>query len=157
MDYYLTLKFLHVIAAVIVAGTGTGIAFFMFMAYRSDNPTVIQITANHVIIGDWLFTTPAVITQITTGVLLMNFQGYSFSSPWFMWVLTLILVIGACWLPVLRIQYRLRDLANESVIAEKTLPEFKRLMRWWIALGFPAFIAILIIFYLMVFKPISVV
>ncbi|QDO99934.1 DUF2269 family protein [Thalassotalea sp. PS06] len=157
MDYYLTLKFLHIIAAAIVAGTGTGIAFFMFMAYRSDNPTVIQITANHVIIGDWLFTTPAVITQITTGVLLMKLQGYSFSSPWFMWVLTLILVIGACWLPVLRIQYRLRELATESVIAEKTLPEFKRLMRWWIALGFPAFIAILIIFYLMVFKPVSVV
>jgi len=157
MDYYLTLKFLHIIAAVIVAGTGTGIAFFMFMASRSDNPTVIQITANHVIIGDWLFTTPAVITQITTGVLLMNLQGYSFSSPWFMWVLTLILVIGACWLPVLRIQYRLRDLATESVVAEKTLPEFKKLMRWWIALGLPAFVAILIIFYLMVFKPVSVV
>ncbi|TLU65693.1 DUF2269 domain-containing protein [Thalassotalea litorea] len=157
MDYYLTLKFLHIVAAVIVAGTGTGIAFFMFMAYRSDNPIVIQITANHVIIGDWLFTTPAVITQITTGVLLMKLQGYSFSSPWFIWILTLILIIAACWLPVLRIQYRLRDLATESVIAEKTLPEFKKLMRWWIALGFPAFIAIVIIFYLMVFKPVSVI
>ncbi|NRB42086.1 MAG: DUF2269 family protein, partial [Pseudomonadales bacterium] len=34
MDSYLLLKMLHILAAVVVAGTGTGIAFFMWMAWR---------------------------------------------------------------------------------------------------------------------------
>ena len=32
LDNYLLLKMIHILSAVIIAGTGTGIAFFMFMA-----------------------------------------------------------------------------------------------------------------------------
>ncbi|GHF92129.1 DUF2269 family protein [Thalassotalea marina] len=156
MEYYLTLKLIHILAAVVVTGTGAGIAFFMFMVNRSNNPQAIYITAQHVILGDWLFTTPAVITQVTTGVLLMNLQGYSFNSPWFYWVIGLFAFIGVCWLPVLCIQYRLRALAKVSVDSNKVVPEFKSLMRTWTLLGIPAFIAILAIFWLMVFKPFPV-
>jgi len=156
MEYYLTLKLIHILAAVVVTGTGVGIAFFMFMANRSNNTQAIYVTAQHVILGDWIFTTPAVITQITTGILLMNLQGYSYSSPWFYWVIGLFVFIGICWLPVLKIQYRLRSLAKVSVESNKISPEFKSLMKTWTLLGIPAFIAILAIFWLMVFKPFPV-
>ena len=153
MEHYLIFKLIHILAAVVVTGTGAGIAFFMFMANRSNNPQAIYVTAQHVILGDWVFTTPAVITQIITGVYLMNMQGYSFSAPWFYWVMGLFTFIGACWIPVLRIQYKLRELAKLSVDAKNVTPEFKSLMRTWTLLGIPAFIAILGIFWLMVFKP----
>jgi uncharacterized membrane protein len=156
MEYYLILKLIHILASVVVTGTGAGIAFFMFMANRSNNPQAIYITAKHVILGDWIFTTPAVITQIVTGILLMNIQGYSFSAPWFYWVVGLFAFIGICWLPVLRIQYKLRELAKISVDSNQVRPEFKTLMRTWTLLGIPAFIAILAIFWLMVFKPFPV-
>jgi len=156
MEYYLILKLIHILAAVVVTGTGAGIAFFMFMANRSNNPQAIYITAKHVILGDWIFTTPAVITQIITGVLLMNMQGYSFSAPWFYWVIGLFSFIGVCWLPVLRIQYKLRELAKISVDSKQVTPEFKSLMKTWTLLGIPAFIAILGVFWLMVFKPFAI-
>ena len=156
MEYYLILKLIHILAAVVVTGTGAGIAFFMFMANRSNNPQAIYITAKHVILGDWIFTTPAVITQIVTGILLMNIQGYSFSAPWFYWVVGLFAFIGICLLPVLRIQYKLRELAKISVDSNQVTPEFKSLMKTWTLLGIPAFTAIIGIFWLMVFKPFPV-
>ncbi len=157
MEHYLIFKLIHILAAVVVTGTGAGIAFFMFMANRSNNPQAIYVTTQHVIIGDWVFTAPAVITQIITGVYLMNIQGYSFSAPWFYWVMGLFIFIGVCWLPVLRIQYKLRELAKVSVDSNQVTPEFKSLMNRWILLGIPAFTAILAIFWLMVFKPFPVV
>lgn len=156
MEHYLLLKLIHILAAVVVTGTGAGIAFFMFMANRSNNPQAIYITTKHVILGDWLFTTPAVITQIVTGILLMNMQGYSFSAPWFYWVMGLFSFIGLCWIPVLRIQYKLREVAQICVDSNEVTPEFKSLMQRWTLLGVPAFIAILGIFWLMVFKPFPV-
>lgn len=156
MEHYLVIKLIHILAAVVVTGTGAGIAFFMFMANRSNNPRAIYITAKHVILGDWIFTTPAVITQIITGILLMNMQGYSFSAPWFYWVIGLFSFIGLCWLPVLRIQYKLRELAKISVDSNQVTPEFKSLMKTWALLGIPAFTAIIAIFWLMVFKPFPV-
>ena len=136
-----------------VTGTGAGIAFFMFMANRSNNPQAIYVTAKTVILGDWIFTTPAIITQVITGLMLMNKLNYSFFSTWFYWVSGLFIFIGICWLPVLRIQYRLKELAASSLESNKINPEFKRLMTVWTLLGIPAFVAILVIFWLMVFKP----
>lgn len=153
MDSYLLIKLIHILAAVVVMGTGAGIAFFMLMAYRSNNPQAIAITTRHVILGDWLFTTPAVITQLATGLWLMHRLGYPFQSLWFAAVAGLFVLIGLCWLPVLRIQYRLHALATESVADNRISPEFTRLMRQWVALGIPAFVAILAILWLMVFKP----
>ncbi len=153
MDNYLWLKLIHILAAVIVAGTGTGIAFFMFMANRSNNAQAIYITARHVILGDWIFTTPAVIIQFITGIFLMRLLGYSFSSPWFYWVISLFIFVGICWIPVLRIQYRLYELSKSGLVTNEVTPEFKILMRTWTLMGIPAFSAILVIFWIMVFKP----
>jgi uncharacterized membrane protein len=157
MDSYLVLKLLHILSAVVLAGTGTGIAFFMFMANRSANVDAIVVTVRHVVLADWLFTAPAVVVQFVTGVLLMMKLGFSFSSPWFLAVISLFVFIGACWIPVVVIQYKLKQLAEASKGREEVTPEFKRLMRWWTLLGIPAFTAILVIFLLMVFKPLAVV
>ena len=157
MDSYLVLKFLHILSAVVVVGTGAGIAFFMYMANRSNNSQAISVTAKHVILGDWVFTMPAVVMQLVTGLLLMNKLGYSYSSTWFYWVISLFVFIGICWLPVIRIQYRLHDLAIVAIEKDEITVEFKQLMRLWTLLGIPALVATLIIFWLMVFKPFSVV
>ncbi|KZN65909.1 hypothetical protein N473_10095 [Pseudoalteromonas luteoviolacea CPMOR-1] len=157
MEPYFIAKFIHILAAIVVMGTGAGIAFFMFMANRSNNPQAIYITTRHVVLGDWFFTTPAVIIQIVSGLYLMHLLGYSFQSPWFLTVAGLFTFIGLCWLPVLKIQYRLRALAAIDQEQGEVSVEFKHLMRRWTLLGIPAFAAILILLALMVFKPLSVV
>lgn len=157
MDSYALLKLLHILAAVVVAGTGTGIAFFMLMAYRSKNVQAIAVTTRHVVLADWLFTAPAVVIQLITGLLLMKTLGYSYTSQWFFTVIGLFILVGLCWVPVLVLQYRLRafSLAAES---DNVLPDqFGKYMTRWITLGIPAFIFILVIFWLMVFKPLPVV
>ncbi|ARU59535.1 integral membrane protein [Oleiphilus messinensis] len=156
-EYYLTIKMIHILAAVVVAGTGTGIAFFMFMATKSNNIQAIAVTTKHVVLADWLFTFPAVIVQFVTGMMLVNVLQYSYTAPWLLAVISLFVFIGACWLPVVYLQYRLKAYADQAM-AEGALSEgFKKTMRLWTALGIPAFLAILIIFVLMVFKPLAVV
>ena len=156
MTSYLLLKMLHILSAIVVMGTGAGIAFFMFMANRSSNVAAIAVTARHVVLADWLFTTPAVVMQLVTGILLMQTLGYSFSGMWFLTVISLFLFIGLCWLPVVAIQYRLRGLAERALASGIIEPEFKKMMRLWTALGVPAFMAIIAILWLMVFKPLPV-
>lgn len=156
MDSYLALKLIHILAATVVAGTGAGIAFFMLMAGRSGDLRAILTTSRHVVLGDWLFTAPAVVIQLVTGLLLMEELGYAYASPWFLAVMGLFAFIGLCWLPVLRIQYRLHRTARESLEQGNLREEFTRLMRIWTWLGIPAFAAILVLFWLMVVKPLPV-
>lgn len=157
MDNYLLLKLIHILSAVVVAGTGMGIAFFMFMANRSSNVEAIAITTRHVVLADWIFTAPAIIVQFVSGILLMIKLGYSFNSMWFALVITLFVFIGVCWIPVVLIQYKLKALADSSLNTGVLDPGFRRMMRIWTVLGFPAFASILVIFWLMVFKPFPVV
>ncbi|TQV85417.1 DUF2269 family protein [Aliikangiella coralliicola] len=156
MDSYLTVKLIHIIAAVVVAGTGSGIAFFMLMAVKSKEPQVIRVICRHVVLADWLFTAPAVVIQLISGLYLMELLGYSFTSPWFAAVISLFIFIGICWLPVIIIQYKLRKLSAEKSFRLDSSLKFQQLFKRWIFLGIPAFTAILILFWLMVFKPLAV-
>jgi len=137
----------------VLVGTGAGIAFFILMAARSRNALLIASTARHVVLADWLFTTPAVLTQFVTGIWLMELNGYSYSSVWFLLVVSLFILIGLCWVPVVFMQYRLHALAKTTLEGGELPMEFSQLFRRWVALGVPAFIAILGLVYLMVFKP----
>ncbi|RYY73104.1 MAG: DUF2269 domain-containing protein [Gammaproteobacteria bacterium] len=157
MDNYLLIKYLHILSAFILAGTGVGIAFFMWMATRTKNISVIVITAKHVILADWIFTAPAILVQFITGSLLMEKLQYSFESPWFMSVFSLFVFVGFCWVPVIVLQYRLKKLAIEAEAIGILGGNFYRVLKYWVALGIPAFIGILIIVWLMVFKPLDVV
>lgn len=157
LSSYLVLKFLHILASTLLFGTGLGIAFFMFMAVRSRDVRVMFVTAKHVVLADWLFTTPAVVVQFVTGVLLMQQLGFSFSSVWFLVVFSLFIFVGVCWVPVVFIQVRMKNLLAECVEVGSLSEGFLRLMRWWVGLGIPAFVCVIALFYLMVFKPLSVV
>jgi len=154
MTLYFALKFLHVIGAAALLGTGAGIAFFMLLAHRTGNAATVAGVARIVVIADFLFTATAVVAQPITGVLLARIVGYSLLDGWILWSIVLYLVTGAFWLPVVWMQLRMRDLAAAAAREAKPLPaEYRRLFRLWFALGFPAFAAVLGVFWLMIVKP----
>jgi uncharacterized membrane protein len=151
---YLVLKYLHIIGATLLFGTGLGIAFFLFVAIRSKDVALIAGTLRIVVIADFTFTAPAVVAQLVTGGLLAMTLGLPLTEPWIAGSLALYVVVGACWLPVVAIQIRMRRLADAAVKDGAPLPaEFQRLYRIWFTLGWPAFIGVLGIIALMIFKP----
>ncbi len=154
MDYEPLLRWLHVIGAAALLGTGAGIAFFMLMAVRTRSPQLIASVAQFVVIADTLFTTTAVIAQPVTGFLLARTIGWPLSEGWLQLSLMLYAVTGLFWLPVVWIQIRLRDIARQAVADDKPLPAgFDRLFRIWFAAGIPAFAAVLAILWLMLNRP----
>lgn len=148
------LRWLHVIGATVLLGTGAGIAFFMLMAHRTRDPHLIAHVAGTVVIADTIFTLTAVIAQPFTGVLLANELGWPLTEGWIVLSLILYVVTGLFWLPVVWIQIQLRDLARVAAHAMTDLPaRYDRLFAIWFACGFPAFAAVLGILWLMVTKP----
>jgi uncharacterized membrane protein len=151
---YFVLKYLHLIGASVLLGTGAGIAFFMLMAHLSKNTAVIAGVAGIVVVADFLFTATAVVLQPVTGVLLAWEAGHSLTDGWIMLSVALYLLVGAFWLPVVWMQMKMRDLARDAVAQGAPLPErYHRLFWTWFAFGFPAFGAVLVIFWLMMTRP----
>lgn len=154
MDVELVLRWLHVIGATVLLGTGAGIAFFMLMAHRTRDAAIIAHTATTVVIADFLFTTTAVIVQPITGVLLAWQIGWELTEGWIVLSIGLYLITGLFWLPVVWIQMRLRDLAKAAASARTHLPaQYDRLFWIWFACGIPAFLAVLTILWLMLERP----
>jgi uncharacterized membrane protein len=154
MTEILVLKLIHVLGAAVLFGTGLGIAFFMWAANRSGDAAAIASTARIVVAADAIFTAGAVVAQPVSGALLADRMGYALSEPWIVASLALYGVVGLCWLPVLRIQLRLRDLAAAAAAGGTALPaEYQRQFRLWFALGWPAFLGVIAIFVLMLWKP----
>ena len=136
MTTYLVLKWLHILGAVVLLGTGTGIAFFMLAAHRSGNAAHVALTAATVVRADVVFTATAVLAQPITGALLIAHVGYDWRSPWILGSLGLYVLVGAFWLPVVWMQVRLRDLAATAAAAGAPLPDpYRRLFRLWFLFG----------------------
>ena len=148
MNAHLWIKLAHILSATILFGTGMGTAFFMLKAFLSRSEEAMRVTTQTVVMADWLFTTPAVIVQLLTGVWLTSRLGISFDSSWFVAVISLYVFVGLCWIPVVWIQIRIKNL----IAAGHPRIAYQNLMRAWIALGVPAFTAVVVIFYLMVSK-----
>ncbi|WP_298849932.1 DUF2269 domain-containing protein [uncultured Ruegeria sp.] len=154
MDPDLILRWLHVIGACVLLGTGAGIAFFMLMAHRSKDPRVIAHTAGIVVLADLLFTTTAVILQPITGAWLAWRIGWSLSEGWIALSLALYGLTGLFWLPVVWVQIRLRNYAKTAAEQGAPLPaNYYRLFRFWFACGLPAFLVVLTILWLMIARP----
>lgn len=154
MTLYLALKFLHVIGASVLLGTGAGIAFFMLMAHLSGNAAGIASVARIVVIADFVFTATAVVAQPITGVALAYTVGYPLSEGWIVLSIILYMVTGLFWLPVVWMQMELRRLADAAAGSGKPLPpRYHRLFWLWFAFGFPAFGAVVAIFWLMIARP----
>ena len=154
MDGYVLLKYVHVIGATLLFGTGLGTAFHGWMAHRSGGRSAIAVVGRSVVLADWLFTAPAVVVQPATGVAMACCAGIPLTSGWLLLSVALYLLVGACWLPVVWLQIRMQALAEAAVRVGGPLPpRYFAYGRLWFALGWPAFIAVLAIFYLMIVKP----
>lgn len=150
---YLTLKYLHILSMMLLFGTGLGSAFYKWMADRSGNLPHIAVTNRHVVLADWLFTTPTVIFQPISGLWMVHLLGLPLSTPWVAISLGLFVFAGLCWLPVVGLQIRMRNLAEAALMSQTTLPaQYWRYARLWFWLGVPAFTAMLLVVLLMVFK-----
>jgi uncharacterized membrane protein len=150
---YLWIKWMHIISSTVLFGMGAGIAFFFLRAQRTGEVRVIAAVAREVVRADAVFTAVAVVAQPLTGYLMMRMAGYPMTLPWIAASLLLYLAVGCCWLPVVWMQIRMRDLAIEAAADGEPLPpEYFFYYRLWFALGWPAFIGVLAIFWLMVTK-----
>jgi uncharacterized membrane protein len=153
-DAYFWLKAVHILSAAVLFGTGLGTAFHMWLAHRSGDVKVIATVAQNVVLADLLFTTPAVVIQPATGAALIWLSSIDPLASWLIAAYGLYVLAGICWLPVLWLQIRARDLARAALRGGTALPPtYHRLMRLWFALGWPAFIAVIVIFWLMTAKP----
>ncbi|MDB5917837.1 MAG: hypothetical protein JWR40_2071 [Massilia sp.] len=154
MDY-VTLKWLHVLSSTFLFGTGIGSAFYMLFVNISRDIRAIAVVSRIVVIADWLFTSTTIIVQPLTGYYLIRMAGFPMASRWIAWSLALYVMAAACWLPVVWLQMRLRDLAQAAARDGAALPaQYWRYFRAWVILGIPAFFAFVAIFYLMVAKPV---
>jgi uncharacterized membrane protein len=154
IDADILLRWLHVIGATVLLGTGAGIAFFMLVAHRTRDARLIAHVAGTVVIADFLFTATAVVAQPVTGLLLAWRTGWPLDTPWIVASLILYIVTGAFWLPVVWIQARMRDLARMAAAEGQPLPPaYDRLFGIWFWFGFPAFAAVLAILWLMIARP----
>jgi uncharacterized membrane protein len=154
VTYFFLLKFLHVIGATVILGTGSGIAFFMLMAHLSGDVAFVARTAGVVVLADAVFTATAVVVQPLTGYLLLRDTGQTLLDGWVIASLVLYVVTGVFWLPVVWIQRRMRDLAREAAAGGKPLPAaYRKLFRIWFAFGFPGFGSVIAIVWLMIAKP----
>ncbi|SMR70735.1 Uncharacterized membrane protein [Aliiroseovarius halocynthiae] len=154
MDWDLLLRLAHIMGAVVLMGTGAGIAFFMVIVQRSRDPKLIAHVAGIVVLADTLFTATAAIAQPITGALLAWSLGWSLWESWIVVAIGLYLFVGIFWLPVVWIQIRLRDLAQQAADQGEPLPEaYHRLYRIWFAFGWPAFAAMIAIFWVMLARP----
>ncbi len=147
---YPTVKFIHIISATLLFGTGLGSAFYMFMAYQSGNTKVMAATNRFVVIADFIFTTPTVIIQLVTGLYLLHYLGLEWTSPWSLSVLGLYAFVGACWLPVVWLQIWLRNRAQEL---DHPDAQYRYRMKIWLILGLLAFPAVVLLYIFMIYKP----
>lgn len=154
MDPYFIAKWLHILSSTVLFGTGIGTAFQMVWAWRTSEPQTIAHVSAGVVTADWLFTTPAGVLQPITGLWLISLQGWSLFEPWLLATYALYFLAFVCWAPVVRLQIRIRDLARTSAKTQTPLPaEASRAFRIWFALGWPAFAALVAVFWLMITKP----
>jgi uncharacterized membrane protein len=154
MNLYFLVKYLHVLGAIVILGTGTGIAFFMLMAHRSRDASFIARTASTVVIADMLFTLTAVLLQPVTGGVLMVMSSTAFSERWLAASLALYAVAGLFWVPVIFMQIEMRDLARNAAAQNAALPpRYFALYRRWMLFGIPGFGSVMLILWLMIAKP----
>lgn len=154
MDHYSIVKTLHVLSATVLFGTGAGIAFFMLKGQLSDSLAARRFAASTTVAADFLFTLPAAIVQPLSGAWLVWRGGFDPTELWLALTYGLYLLAGLCWLPVVAIQIRIKRMLDAEAAGENIDPGvIARLVRWWFALGWPAFGGLVVVFFLMVAKP----
>jgi uncharacterized membrane protein len=148
------LKWAHIISSTVLFGVGLGAAFHGIASNLRRDLRAIVVGNRNVVLADWIFTSPVVIIQPLTGVGLALEEGFPLTSPWILASVALYIFVGLCWLPVVWLQIRMARIARDCLESGAPLPPlYKRYFWTWFALGWPAFIAMLVIFWLMAAKP----
>ena len=153
MDWYIVIKVLHIIGSTVLFGTGIGIAFFLLRSHFTDDIREKLYAARATVLADYLFTLPAVCIQPLTGAWLIWRVGYDWTEPWLTATYGLYLFAGVCWVPVIWIQIELKKMLLVAASTGADLPpRYAWFFKLWFALGWPAFLALVAVFYLMVAK-----
>ena len=151
---YIIVKWLHILSSTVLFGTGIGSAYYMLFTSLTRDAQAIANVVRLVVIADWVFTTTTIVLQPLTGFYMIHLMGYPLSSPWILWSIVLYFVAGAAWLPVVWMQIKMRDLAQAAAASRTELPQrYWTFLKLWTSLGFVAFGALVVVFYLMVAKP----
>mgnify|MGYP000231577916 CR=1 FL=1 len=151
---YFWLKFIHVLSSTILFGTGIGTACTMLYGHSTKNIKIIAATTRYVVLADWIFTGTSGVIQPLTGLWMVYLIGYPWTSLWILGSIIGYLIAGLCWFPVVYLQIKMRDFAVEAEKNNTPLPPlYYRYFKYWFSLGWPAFISLIIVFYLMTNKP----
>lgn len=151
---YIWLKYIHILSSTILFGTGIGTASVMFYGHLSKNMNAMAVINRYVVLVDWIFTGTSGLVQPVTGFWLIYIAGYSLTSHWIVIGILGYLIAAICWFPVVYLQIKIRDITEEAVAKDEALPSvYYVYFKWWFALGWPAFISLMLVFYMMVAKP----
>lgn len=154
MDSYLIIKTVHIVSATILFGTGLGIAHFQFFSHFAEDIAARRFAARMTVRADFAFTLPAVVIQPLSGAWLIWKGGFDWTDYWLAWTYALYLIAGACWIPVVLIQIRMKQMLERQAKGNPLdQPAYDRLFRWWFVLGWLAFGGLVVVFFLMVAKP----
>jgi uncharacterized membrane protein len=157
MNEYLLIKWIHILSATFLFGTGLGSAFYKWLTDRGGHLPAMAQTNRLVVIADWVFTTPTIIVQPISGLWLLQLLGIPLDQGWVILTVALYVFAGVCWLPVVWLQIRMRDMAVAALLHGQPLSHgYQQYARIWFWLGIPAFISMVMIYGLMVFKPVIV-
>lgn len=155
MDWYQIVKTLHIMSSTVLFGTGAGIAFFMLRSHFTDNIHEKYFAARNTVLADYIFTAPSVIIQPLTGAWLVWQGGHDWLDLWLVATYVIYVISGCCWLPVVWIQIQLKNMVAHAVNTGEGLPpRYYKLFKIWFILGWPAFIGLVAVFFLMVMRPI---
>lgn len=155
MIAYTLIKTVHIISSTVLFGLGAGTAFHMLATHLRGDIRAIASTARNVVLADWLFTSTSGVVQPVSGVTLAWMMGYPLLSSWLVASYLLYILAGLCWVPVVGLQMRMERLAADALASGATTlpPAYHRAFRTWFWLGWPAFVSLVIVFWLMVAKP----
>lgn len=152
--WYLWLKLIHILSSTILFGTGIGTACIMVYGYLTRDTHIIAAINRYVVLADRVFTTPSAVVQVISGLWMVHLAGYSFRSFWIYGAITGYIIAMCCWLPVVSLQIKMRNFAVAADNSNSKLPrKYHTYFAYWFCLGWPAFISLIIVFYLMTAKP----
>ncbi len=153
--FYLTLKLIHILSATLVFGGGICLALLGTVVFKSKNLLRINEFGAVILRLELYLTVSAAIALVATGITMANIAGLAFFSAWLSWVWCLLLLVIACWLAGVRLQHLMLNLVHRSLVQQQDLPaDYDLYLRRWLFLGLPSTLAMIGIFYLMVFKAV---
>lgn len=155
IDLIFAIKFVHLVAAAAMLGTWLGVALFMLLAHRSDNPSVVALTSRFAVSVEKFVMIAAVALQPISGFALAGAIGLSpLDEFWIELSLALYVVVVAAWLGALRVEIRIRDTSRQAALDNVPLPVgYRGLFRLYSALTWPGLAGTVVLFLLMTWQP----